>query len=129
MFVCFLMFGKLELRRISVNSMHCKLTLCFNVCFFINILDVVFSVQFPVFPNKIVFFCEIAPPEGEQTAIVLSHKITQRMEQRYPQLVKKMEKDGFIYPYSLSQEDDPQSYLKGWQSHFQTKDKQEAERK
>lgn len=45
--------------------------------------------MFDSFPTKLIFFCEIAPPEGGQTAIVLSTKITQRMEQKFPQLVKK----------------------------------------
>jgi len=84
---------------------------------------------FDEFPTKLIFFCEIAPPEGGQTAIVLSHKITQRMEQKYPQLVKKLEKEGLIYPFTMPQEDDPQSFLRGWQSHFQTNEKKEAERK
>jgi len=43
---------------------------------------------------KLIFFCEIAPLEGGKTAIVLSHKITQRMEQKYPQLVRKLEEEG-----------------------------------
>jgi hypothetical protein len=85
--------------------------------------------MFDEFPTKLIFFCEIAPPEGGQTAIVLSHKITQRMEQRYPELVKKLEKEGLIYPASIPQEDDPQSFLKGWQSRYETNNKQEAERR
>jgi len=80
-------------------------------------------------PTKIIFFCEIAPPEGGQTSIVLSDQIARKMEQRYPQLVKKLEKEGLICPFSMPQEDDPRSFLKGWQSHLRTNDKQEAERK
>lgn len=85
--------------------------------------------MFDKFPTKLIFFCEIAPPEGGQTAIVLSHKITERMEQIYPQLIKKLEKEGLIYPGSLVQEDDPQSAIKGWQSAYGTNNKQEAEKK
>ena len=88
-----------------------------------------FTVQFDEFPTKLIFFCEIAPPEGGQTAIVLSHKITQRMEQIYPLLIKKLEKEGLIYPSSLNQEDDPQSVLRGWQSRYETNNKQEAEKR
>nr|ABR18170.1 unknown [Picea sitchensis] len=84
--------------------------------------------MFDDFPTKLIFFCEIAPPEGGQTAIVLSHKITQRMEQIYPELVKKLE-EGLIYPCSLPQEDDPQSFFRGWQSRYETNNRQEAERK
>lgn len=85
--------------------------------------------MFANFPTKLIFFCEIAPPEGGQTAIVLSTKITQRVEQKFPQLVKKLEDGGLIYSFSLPQEDDPQSFLKGWQSRYEATTKQEAERK
>jgi hypothetical protein len=108
--------------------LHTKLSFCFSGSsnlFFVFY----FPIQFDEFPTKLIFFCEIAPPEGGQTAIVLSHKITQRMEQRYPELVKKLEKEGLIYPASIPQEDDPQSFLKGWQSRYETNNKQEAERR
>jgi len=51
------------------------------------------------------------------------------MEQKYPQLVRKLEEEGLIYRCSVPKEDDPGGVLKGWQSRFQTNDKQEAERK
>eukprot|EP01018_Ginkgo_biloba_P036465 Gb_16281 [translate_table: standard] len=82
---------------------------------------------FKEFPTKILFFCEIAPPEGGQTAIVLSHKITQQMEKKYPELIEKVEKNGLIYSTAFPAEDDHDGVLRGWQSHFQTKDKKEAE--
>ncbi|KAH9317859.1 hypothetical protein KI387_019628 [Taxus chinensis] len=86
--------------------------------------------QFENFPTKLLFFCEIAPPEGGQTAILLSHKITQRMEQRYPDLVKKIEKEGLLYSsvHPEKEEDDPNFLLKSWRTLFQTEDKEEAER-
>lgn len=73
-----------------------------------------FDFQFDEFPTKLIFFWEIAPPDGGQTAIVLSHKITQKMEQTYPQLVRKLEETGLIYPSSIPQEDDPRAFFKGW---------------
>ncbi|KAH9324671.1 hypothetical protein KI387_004849, partial [Taxus chinensis] len=84
---------------------------------------------FEAFPAKLLFFCEIAPPEGGRTPLLLSHKITERMEQIYPELVSKIEKYGLIYPAFLSEEDDPDKFITGWQSLFKTKDKEEAERK
>ncbi|KAH9324669.1 hypothetical protein KI387_004847, partial [Taxus chinensis] len=83
---------------------------------------------FEDFPTKLLFFCEIAPPEGGQTPLLLSHKITERMEEIYPELVRKLEKDGLIYPSILSEEDNPDDSITGWQSLYKTKDKEEAER-
>eukprot|EP01018_Ginkgo_biloba_P040830 Gb_08596 [translate_table: standard] len=81
------------------------------------------------FPTKLAFYCEIAPPEGGQTAILWSHKITQKMEQKYPELIRKLEKVGLMYSTTLPPEDDPNDFRHGWQTHFQTKDKEEAEKK
>eukprot|EP01018_Ginkgo_biloba_P036391 Gb_06041 [translate_table: standard] len=81
------------------------------------------------FPTKLAFYCEIAPPEGGQTATLWSHKITQKMEQKYTELIRKLEKVGLMYSTTLPPEDDPNDFLHGWQTHFQTKDKEEAEKK
>eukprot|EP01018_Ginkgo_biloba_P036469 Gb_16279 [translate_table: standard] len=85
--------------------------------------------KFKEFPSKLFFFCEIASPEGGQTAIALSHKVTQRMEHEYPKLVSKLEKEGLICTQTVPREDNPSSFLKGWQSQFQTKDRNEAEKR
>ncbi|GLJ46894.1 hypothetical protein SUGI_0989100 [Cryptomeria japonica] len=86
--------------------------------------------KFEDFPAKLLFFCEIAPPEGGQSAIVLSHKITQRMEQEFPELVAKLAKEGLLYSsvHPEKEEDDPTFLLKSWKTLFRTEDKEEAER-
>ncbi|KAH9318318.1 hypothetical protein KI387_020087, partial [Taxus chinensis] len=84
---------------------------------------------FEEFPSKILFFCEIAPPEGGQTAIVQSHKITARMEEKFPELVAKLEKEGLFYCSTYFQDDHPDLFLKGWQTLFHSRDKNEAEKK
>ncbi|KAH9324670.1 hypothetical protein KI387_004848 [Taxus chinensis] len=85
--------------------------------------------MFEYFPTKLVFFCEIAPPAGGQTPLLLSHKITERMEEIYPELVRKLEKEGLIYASILSEEDSPEDSITGWQSLYKTKDKEEAGRR
>lgn len=85
--------------------------------------------KFEEFPSKLLFFCEIAPPEGGQTAILPSHKITARMEERYPELVAKLEKEGLYFFTTYFPEDRPDFFLKGWQTLFETTDKDEAQKK
>ncbi|XP_057832888.2 clavaminate synthase-like protein At3g21360 isoform X2 [Cryptomeria japonica] len=68
---------------------------------------------FQDFPTKLAFFCEVASSHGGQTAILLSHKITERMEAKYPELVCKIEKEGLIYKSNLPAEDDPDDFLTG----------------
>ncbi|GLJ41935.1 hypothetical protein SUGI_0868230 [Cryptomeria japonica] len=85
--------------------------------------------MFEDFPTKLAFYCEIAPPEGGQTAILLSHKITERMGEKHPEFVSKLEKEGLIYSTMCPAEDDPNNFLRGWQTLYNTKDKEEAERK
>ncbi|GLJ41937.1 hypothetical protein SUGI_0868260 [Cryptomeria japonica] len=84
---------------------------------------------FEDFPTKLAFYCEIAPPDGGQTAILLSHKITERMEEKYPEFVTKLEKEGLIYSAIFPADDDPNDFLIGWQTLYKTKDKEEAQRK
>ncbi|GLJ49337.1 hypothetical protein SUGI_1043100 [Cryptomeria japonica] len=86
-------------------------------------------VKFEEFPSKLLFFSEIAPPEGGQTAILLSHNVTARMEQKYPELVAKLDKEGIFYFNTFSPEDHPGIVVKGWQTLYQTRDKDEAEKK
>eukprot|EP01018_Ginkgo_biloba_P036461 Gb_16265 [translate_table: standard] len=81
------------------------------------------------FPTKLAFYCEVAPPEGGQTAILWSPNITHRMEQKYPELITRLEKEGLMHSITLAQEDDPDDIRCGWQTHFQTKHKEEAEKK
>ncbi|KAH9324665.1 hypothetical protein KI387_004843, partial [Taxus chinensis] len=83
---------------------------------------------FDEYPTKVLFFCEIAPPEGGQTPILLSHKVTQRMEKIYPELVKKIEKEGLMKQVVLPPEDDPEKLLSGWKTRYKTEDKEKVER-
>ncbi|XP_057832879.2 clavaminate synthase-like protein At3g21360 [Cryptomeria japonica] len=64
------------------------------------------------FPTKLAFYCEIAPPDGGQTAILLSHKITERMEEKHPEFVRKLKNKGLIYPAIIQAEDDPKNFVR-----------------
>ncbi|TXG68824.1 hypothetical protein EZV62_003759 [Acer yangbiense] len=79
-------------------------------------------------PSKLFFFCEVAPTSGGETPILLSHIVYERMRQKFPEFVEKLEKHGLIYTYLLG-EDDDLSYPggRGWKSTFSTADKSVAE--
>ncbi|WVZ72641.1 hypothetical protein U9M48_021066 [Paspalum notatum var. saurae] len=84
--------------------------------------------QVPTFPSKLFFFCEVEPKSGGETPIVLSHYVYKRMQEKFPEFVAKLEKDGLIYTRVLGEGDDPSSPIgRGWQSTFLTKDKAVAE--
>lgn len=84
--------------------------------------------QVPEYPTKLFFFCEVEPANGGETPIVLSHVIYERMRDKYPDFVEKLEKHGLIYTRVLPEEDDPSSPIgRGWKSTFLTNDKSVAE--
>lgn len=84
--------------------------------------------QVPEYPAKLFFFCEVEPGSGGETPIVLSHIVYERMKERYPEFVDKLEEHGLIYNRVLGEDDDPSSPIgRGWKSTFLTKDKSIAE--
>lgn len=86
--------------------------------------------QVPEFPSKLFFFCEVEPASEGETPIVLSHVIYDRMKQKYPDFVQKLEVHGLIYTRVLGENDDPSSPIgRGWKSTFLTSDKEVAEQR
>ncbi|KAK9690171.1 hypothetical protein RND81_09G109100 [Saponaria officinalis] len=84
--------------------------------------------QVPEFPSKLFFFCEVEPKSGGETPIVLSHVIYQRMNERHPEFVQKLEEYSLIYTRVLGEGDNPESPIgRGWKSTFLTDDKSVAE--
>ncbi|KAF8400947.1 hypothetical protein HHK36_014250 [Tetracentron sinense] len=82
----------------------------------------------PEFPSKLFFFCEVAPQSGGETPIVLSHLVYERMKERFPEFVERLEEHGLIYTRILKTEDDLSSPIgRGWKSTFFTQDKSTAE--
>lgn len=81
-------------------------------------------------PSKIFFFCETAPPEGGQTAIVLSHSITQRMEKKMPEFVSKLKDVGLVTTVTTPIENRVSSFIaKNWQTFLETTDPNEAKKR
>nr|DAD48874.1 TPA_asm: hypothetical protein HUJ06_018811 [Nelumbo nucifera] len=84
--------------------------------------------QVPEFPSKLFFFCEEEPACGGETPIVLSHLVYEKMKQRYPEFVERLEEFGLLYTRILGAGDDPSSPIgRGWQSTFLTNDRSIAE--
>ncbi|CAN1168449.1 Clavaminate synthase-like protein At3g21360 [Linum perenne] len=76
------------------------------------------------FPTKLFFFCEVEPGSGGETPIVLSYRIYERMKEKYPEFVTKLEKEGLIFNRVMTGEDDPSSAVgRGWKSTFSTDDR------
>jgi alpha-ketoglutarate-dependent taurine dioxygenase len=82
------------------------------------------------FPNKVILFCEVPPPEGGETPFVPSFKVTERMLTEFPEQVEELEKKGLKYTFSAPSNSDTSSMRgRGWEDAFGTSDPQEAERR
>ncbi|CAL1387011.1 unnamed protein product [Linum trigynum] len=81
----------------------------------------------PEFPTKLFFFCEVEPASGGETPMVLSHVVYERMKEKYPEFVGRLEDEGLLANRVLTEEDDPSSAIgRGWKSTFSTHDKHVA---
>lgn len=59
---------------------------------------------------------------------MLSHVVYEKMKNKYPDFVERLEEHGLIYIRVLGEDDDPSSPIgRGWKSTFLTKDKSVAE--
>ncbi|KAK6978471.1 clavaminate synthase-like protein, partial [Biomphalaria glabrata] len=86
--------------------------------------------QVPTYPSILFFFCDVAPPSGGQTPIVLSNLVYKAMLEKYPQFIADLEQKKIQYTRILPEEDDPSSPIgRGWKSTFLTNEKTEAEKK
>ncbi|KAK7809444.1 clavaminate synthase-like protein At3g21360 [Quercus suber] len=84
--------------------------------------------QVPTFPSKLFFFCEVEPGSGGETPIVLSHLVYEKVKERHPEFVERLEEHGLLYTRVLGEDDDPSSPIgRGWKSTFLTNDKSVAE--
>ncbi|WCJ40875.1 2-oxoglutarate (2OG) and Fe(II)-dependent oxygenase superfamily protein [Euphorbia peplus] len=84
--------------------------------------------QLPEFPSKVFFYCEVEPASGGETPLVLSHIVYERIKEKYPDFMEKLEEHGLIYIRVLGEDDDPSSPIgRGWKSTFLTDDRSVAE--
>ncbi|KAI3811124.1 hypothetical protein L1987_20841 [Smallanthus sonchifolius] len=82
----------------------------------------------PDFPSKLFFFCEEEPGKGGETPVVLSNIIYEKMKEKKPELVVKLEEHGVKYTTIAGDEDHPSDIAgRGWKSIYMTDDKQVAE--
>lgn len=82
-------------------------------------------------PSKLFFFCETAPPEGGQTAIALSQSITQRMEDRMPEFVSRVEDAGLVLSIVTNPTQNPFAsfFPENWQTFLETNNPSEAKKR
>lgn len=83
-----------------------------------------------VHPSKLFLFCETAPSEGGQTAIVLSQNIPQRMEDKMPEFVSRLKDVGLVYKITSPAQTAGASFVANtWQTVLQTNDPIEAKKR
>ncbi|KAL5553526.1 hypothetical protein UlMin_040927 [Ulmus minor] len=82
------------------------------------------------YPKKVILFCETPPPEGGQTPVVPSFKVTERMLEEFPEVVEEIDAKGLKYTFTaLSKNDTSSMRGRGWEDTFGTSDRAEAERR
>ena len=73
--------------------------------------------QMKAWPSKVFFFCETAPPEGGQTAIVQIQIITWCMENRIPEFVSRLKDVGLLFKITTPAQNRVSSFIaKNWQN-------------
>ena len=78
--------------------------------------------------QMLFFYCDIAPPSGGETPIILSHIIHRLMSEREPEFVERLAKEGLRYVRIAPEENDVTSALgRGWKSTFYAKTLEEGE--
>ncbi|KAI7741350.1 hypothetical protein M8C21_029255 [Ambrosia artemisiifolia] len=81
----------------------------------------------PEYPSKLFFFCEEEPGSGGETPIALSHMVYEKMKEKHPEFVAKVEEHGLKFITVTGDEDHSSSIGgKGWKSAYMTNDKKVA---
>lgn len=84
--------------------------------------------QTPVYPERILFFCEVAPEQGGATPICRSDVLYERLAERCPEFIRQCETQGLKYTNVMPGEDDPESGMgRSWQSTLQVDSRKAAE--
>ncbi|MGC1275647.1 MAG: TauD/TfdA family dioxygenase [Planctomycetaceae bacterium] len=83
--------------------------------------------QTPVYPAKILFFCEIAAAEGGATPICRSDVLYERLKADCPQFVADCESKGLRYTNVMPGDDDAQSGMgRSWKSTLEVTNRDAA---
>lgn len=84
--------------------------------------------QTPIYPSKLLFFCEKPAERGGATPICRSDLLYQRLCQQRPDFAKRCEVEGLRYTNVMPPESDLQSGMgRSWQSTFSVATRDEAE--
>ena len=84
--------------------------------------------QTPVFPGRILFYCEVAADEGGATPICRSDVLYERLKGCCPQFIDACEAKGLTYTNVMPGSDDAESGMgRSWQSTLATDSRQKAE--
>jgi len=78
------------------------------------------------YPETVMFFCEIPPPEGGETPIVPSFRVAERMVDEFPEEVKEMEEKGLKYIFTAPGQNTESLVGGGWPEFLGTSDPIEA---
>ncbi|CAL5080982.1 unnamed protein product [Urochloa decumbens] len=82
------------------------------------------------FPEKVILFCEVPPPEGGETPFVPSFRVTERALEEFPEMVEELDAKGLRYTLTALSKNDTKSMRgRGWEDAFGTSDKAEAEKR
>jgi hypothetical protein len=89
-----------------------------------------FGTQIKEFPEKVILFCEVPPPEGGETPFVPSFRVTERALEEFPDMVEELDAKGLRYTFTAPSNNNTGSMRgRGWEDAFATSDKAEAEKR
>ncbi|HUG66125.1 MAG TPA: TauD/TfdA family dioxygenase [Pirellulaceae bacterium] len=84
--------------------------------------------QTPIYPSKLLFFCEHAAETGGATPLCRSDVLYDQLAKRCPEFLQACEKKGLRYTNVMPALDDPASGMgRSWQSTFRRETREEAE--
>jgi hypothetical protein len=85
--------------------------------------------QTPNPPTHLFFFCEVAPPVGGETPLLISSELYDRLAVVYQSYLDHIERVGVRYVRVMPEQDDPTSAIgRGWRATFQCEDRAGAEK-
>lgn len=84
--------------------------------------------QTPIYPERILFYCEVPAEEGGATPICRSDILYQRLSERCPDFIRKCETSGLKYTNVMPAADDLKSGMgRSWQSTLGVDTREKAE--
>eukprot|EP01035_Chromulina_nebulosa_P021995 gene21995-28472_t len=85
--------------------------------------------QTPSPPTHLLFYCEKEADIGGETPILISSYIYNKINEKFPEFISKLEQLGLKYIRYMPEEDDPSSAIgRGWKSTFLTDSREGAEK-